>query len=159
MARKIDTKKILEELLVTMREELKSLTPGSAEYNNLLNNICSVSNELTKLKQATDQAEDNTEKREEQKRMNDEELKFKQAQLELDQVRAIHDKEMRSRQFRGNLIIDFGRLMLAGIGEAAYEHRWKRAMDCEYTLSDQTSVFPPASINRILTEKKPKIVP
>lgn len=154
---KIDTKKILEERFVKINEDLDTLKPGTPEYDLLLRNLCAVQNELTNWKKATDTAEDNEIKREEQRRMNDEELKFKERQLEHEETRIVCDLEARKKQYRGNLIIDLGRLAFAGIGEAAYASRWKRAMDMEYRASDQTNVLPPNSINRLLTERKPKI--
>lgn len=172
---KIDTEKILRERFVKIDEGLDALEPGSEKYDILLKNLCAVQNELTQLKKATDAAEDNEIKREEQKRMNDEELrikelqyeeqkrmndeelKFKDRQLEHEETRIVYDYEARKKQYRSNLIIDVGRLIFAGIGEAAYAGRWKRAMDLEYHASDQTNVIPPSSINRLLTERKPKI--
>ena len=182
MARKIDTKKLLEERFVKINDDLENLKPGSTEYDLLLRNLCEVQSKLTDIKKASDTAEDNKLKREETKRMNDEELKFKERQMEYEEIRIeetkrmndedlkfkerqmeheetriVYDYEARKKQYRGNLIIDLGRLFFAGIGEAAYAGRWKRAMDLEYHASDQTNVIPPASINRMLTERKPKI--
>ena len=157
MARKIDTKKLLEERFVKINDDLENLKPGSTEYDLLLRNLCEVQSKLTDIKKASDTAEDNKLKREETKRMNDEELKFKERQMEHEETRIVYDYEARKKQYRGNLIIDLGRLFFAGIGEAAYAGRWKRAMDLEYHASDQTNVIPPASINRMLTERKPKI--
>lgn len=154
---KIDTKKLLEERFVKINNDLENLKPGSTEYDLLLRNLCAVQNELTNLKKATDTAEDNQIKREETKRMNDEDLKFKERQMEHEETRIVYDYEARKKQYRGNLIIDFGRLFFAGLGEVAYAGRLKRAMDLEYHASDQTNVIPPASINRMLTERKPKI--
>lgn len=157
MARKIDTKKLLEERFVKINDDLENLKPGSTEYDLLLRNLCEVQSKLTDIKKAADTAEDNKLKREETKRMNDEDLKFKERQMEHEETRIVYDYEARKKQYRGNLIIDLGRLFFAGIGEAAYAGRWKRAMDLEYHASDQTNVIPPASINRMLTERKPKI--
>lgn len=157
MARKIDTKKLLEERFVKINDDLENLKPGSTEYDLLLRNLCEVQSKLTDIKKASDTAEDNKLKREETKRMNDEDLKFKERQMEHEETRIVYDYEARKKQYRGNLIIDLGRLFFAGIGEAAYAGRWKRAMDLEYHASDQTNVIPPASINRMLTERKPKI--
>lgn len=156
---KIDTKKLLEERFVKINEDLDKLEPGSTSYDLLLRNLCAIQSELTDLKKATDTAEDNEIKREEQKRMNDEELKFKERQLEHEETRIVYDYEARKKQYRGNLIIDGLRLAFAGLGEAAYASRWKRAMDMEYNASDHTNVIPPSSINRLLTERKPKIMP
>lgn len=157
MARKIDTEKLLKERFAKMDQHLDSLEPGSEEYGRLLHNLCEVQSELTQFKKAVDTAVDNEIKREEQRRMNDEELKYKERQLEHEETRIVYDYEIRKKQGRTNLFIDLGRLALAGIGEAAYEGRWKRAMDMEYNASDHTNVIPPSSINRLLTEKKPKI--
>lgn len=153
---KIDTKKLLEERFVKINEDLDKLEPGSTSYDLLLRNLCEVQSKLTDIKKASDTAEDNELKREEQRRMNDEELKFKERQLEHEETRIVYDYESRKKQYRGNLIIDLGRLAFAGLGEAAYAGRWKRAMDLEYHASDQTNVIPPNSIGRMLTERKPK---
>ena len=157
MARKIDTEKMLKERFAKIDQSLDSLEPGSTEYDLLLRNLCAVQSELTDLKKAADTATDNEIKREEQRRMNDEELKFKERQLEHEETRLVYDYKARNKQYRGNLIIDGIRCIFAVFGEVAYASRCKRVMDMEYHASDQTNVIPPASINRILAERKPKV--
>ena len=160
---KVDVKKILENRLAVMDDELQNLKPGSDEYSRLLNNICNVTEKLTSMKQAADTAEDNAAKREETKRVNDEELRIKneelnikQAQLENDTVRVFNEREAREKQMTGNFIIDGLRVLCAWAGMAAYEHRYHRVMGMEYAMSDGTSVTPPNNVQRILAEGKPK---
>lgn len=160
---KVDVKKILENRLSVMDDELKNLKPGSEEYSRLLNNICNVTEKLTSMRQEANQAEDNAAKREETKRVNDEELRIKneelnikQAQLENDTVRVFNEKEARERQMTGNFIIDGLRVLCAWAGMAAYEHRYQRVMGMEYALSEGTSMTPPNNIRNLLAEGKPK---
>lgn len=160
---KIDVKKILENRLTVMDDELKNLKPGSEEYSRLLNNICNVTEKLTSMKQEADQAEDNAAKREETKRVNDEELRIKNEELEIkkvqldnDTARVQNEREARERQMTGNFFIDIGNMLLAWAGMAAYEHRYQRVMGMEYALSEGTSVTPPNNVQKILAEGKPR---
>lgn len=163
MPAKVDVKKILENRFAKMDAELEKLEPGTAQYSMLTNNMCKIAEKLTNLKQAEDQAEDNTAKREETKRVNEEELRIKneeltmkQTQIDNESIRIFNENEARKKQMTGNLLIDAGRMLCMWAGMAAYEHRYQRVMGMEYALSEGTNVTPPNGVQRILAEGKPK---
>lgn len=163
MAAKNDVKKLLEERLVKMNADLDKLEPGSAQYSILTNNMCKVAEKLTAMKQAADQAEDNTAKREETKRVNDEELRIKNeelnikhAQLDNETIRIMNEGKLRNRIDTGNLIVNGVRTVAELFKLGKYEYRCDQVMALEYQTSGGTSYTPPANIQRMIDKGRPK---
>ena len=138
-------------------EALDLMTPGSEGYSKCVDNLCSLAREVTELEKARTDAEDKEEKRREQQRMNDNEIEFKQTQLEIDAARAINEKEYKSQQFK----LDVKKLVVAsmidGFARIGYFGMAHRAINHEYNLTGGASVMPPTGINRMLDNFKPRL--
>lgn len=156
MAKTTDTIKELEGILMTMKEQLKTLTPGSEDYGRQIKGICELQHELTEHKKAVDLATKNEAERDEQKRMNEYEIYFKEKQVEIENTRTETMMKAEKAKRCDNLIINGLRLLFDGYREVKYEDRWQQAMAAEYGISEGASVIPVTSVTRILTEDKPK---
>ena len=156
MAKAIDTVKELESILIIMKEQLSTLTPGSEDYGRQIRGICELQHELTEHKKAIDQAKHEEVKCEQLIRMNDKEIEFKDTQLGIEATRAMNEKEFRKHQLSGNLIVEAVKCFFGAYREVKYEARWQEVMKAEYGLSEGASLFPPSPVKSILTEDRPK---
>lgn len=152
----VDVGEMIKARAKKVDDALDLMTPGSEGYSKCVDNLCSLAREVTELEKARIDAEDKEAKREEQQRMNDKEIEFKQTQLEIDATRAINEKEMKTQQFR----LDVKKLVVASAIDACanigYFSMAGRAMRHEYNLTGGASMQPPTGLVRMLDNFKPR---
>ena len=156
MSDNVDVGKMLEARAKKVDKALDSMTPGSAGYSAGVSDLCALARELTEREKARTDAEDKEEKRREQQRMNDNEIEFKQTQLEIDAARAMNEKEFKTQQFK----LDLKKLVVASAIDACanigYFSMAGRAMNHEYNLTGGASMQPPTGLVRMLDNFKPR---
>lgn len=156
MPNNVDVGKMLEERAKKVDKALDSMTPGSTGYSTSVGDLCALARELTELKKAEADAADKEEKRVEQQRMNDNEIEFKQTQLEIEAARAMNEKERGNRQTKTDLMKIGVQSAVDTFCAIGYFGMSNRAMNHEYNLTGGASVQPPTGLVRMLDNFKPR---
>ena len=154
--KKDDIKTTIEKRLIKIDGELDSLTAGSEEYSRSVKDISLLASASADLQKAEIQAEDNAAKREEQKRMNDKEIEFKETQLAIDSMRATNDKAYKTQQLKQDLLKIGLDSLMTGFAQIGYFGMTRRVMRHEYQISDGASLLPPNGVKRALDDMKPR---
>ena len=151
-----DVKSVIESRLLAIDGELDDKKTGSEDYSRSIKDISLLARAIADLKKEEIQDEDNKAKREEQKRMNDMELEFKQTQITIDYERMQNEKAYKSQQLKQDLFKIGVESLLSAIGHGAYISFTGRAMNHEYQMSDGANLIPPNGMKRLIDEGKPK---
>ena len=132
--------------ILSADDSVEGMTPGSKERVMEVTNIAKLVDAVQKLESVRIDEEDKIGKREEQKRMNDEELKFKaiQAQQEAERL----DNEMYNRKKQRDL--DILGICVNGVtnGLALFGQQYytSRIMRHEYQISGGSSLIGPKDL-------------
>lgn len=157
MAKQNDLKKVVENRVNSIDSHLDAMTPGSEQYSRLVGDMASLVRATAEVKKVEVMAEDNEAKLEEQKRMNDEELRLKESQLEVEAFRAKNEQSFKARQLKQDIMRLAVDSALTGFAQIGYFGMTRRVMNTEYKLTDGSSVLPPNGVNRALNDwLKPK---
>lgn len=150
-----DIKKLMEERIVSTNGELDKLKVGTDDFSKGARDLATIVRAFADLEKVRVQSEDDKERREEQKRMNDYEIEHKQAQIELDQVRAVNEREFRTNQTRITMGEVFMNAILGVGSQYLYNRAWHRSYQAEYQISDGASLQLPRSVDSSLKDLRP----
>lgn len=156
-AKKLDAKELVEQRLRTVDGNVDGLVPGSEEHSRAINDELKLVQAIAELEKNRITEEDNTAKREEQKRMNDEELANKANQTAIDVERLEMERKWKWNQCKMDIFNIVSDRLIRGFalgGRMAYTGRIMRN---EYALTGGESLIPPNNLARSLDKIDPYI--
>jgi len=153
---KQDIKNVVDNRLISIDRALADMTPGTEDFSRAVKDISLLASASAEIQKVAVQAEDNEAKREEQKRVNDEEIEIKKTQLLLDTKRANNEQDFKARQLKQDLMKIFVDSSLGAFAQIGYFGMTRRVMKTEYRLTEGSSVLPPNGVKRALDDLKPK---
>ena len=156
MAKKVDVGKMMEDRFTSIDANLSTLQLGSEEHSRAMKDYTLLAHELNERHKIDVQAEDNEAKRDEQKRVNDKELEFKETQLAIEVQKMTNEKEFKKKQNEINAMgvgANVVEWMLSWFG---YGMLTTRVAKAEYAATDGASFIPPNNLQRALNDFRPK---
>lgn len=156
MATKTDIKKIVENRLISTDTDLEKLKAGSDEHSKAVKDISLLAGAYAEIEKVRIQQEDNEARREEQKRMNDAELEFKETQLAIDAARAENDKIVKTKQLKNDILKICMDGAINGLAWIGYSSVARRAYRAEYIMSDGASSQLPNNVRKPIELLMPK---
>lgn len=156
MAIKTDIKKIVENRLVSTDTDLEKLKAGSDEHSKAVKDISLLAGAYAEIEKVRIQQEDNEARREEQRRMNDEELDLKRKQLAVEVTKAENDKSNKERQLKNDILKICMDGAINGLAWIGYSSVARRAYKAEYMMSDGASSQLPNNVRKPIELLMPK---
>lgn len=153
MGRHEEFVEMLYDQAVKLNDDIDSTKAGTDDRSNAVADLTAVAEKIISNRQTEIDEEDKRSKREEQERVNEEELTIKKAQLINETERLEMDRESRKSQIKN----EFARIGIDGLATFARLMMWSRftsvAMREEYNLNGSRAL--PIGIQRAIDRKAP----
>lgn len=147
---------VMEERISNLDSALEGLKIGSEEYSRVIRDMSNLANSVSEMRKVTIQKEDNESKRDEQKRMNDYEMEYKENQLKIECARLDIERLHKERQNKLSIIDCIREGATSGLSWLGYALMANRSYKAEYLISDGASKQLPSNVNKTLLGMAPK---
>ena len=141
-----DVEKLIVKRIKKIDDQIDDLPYGSEEHARMVDELLKMSQGYAQVKNSRITEEDNIAKREEQKRVNDQELKNKDYQMVMEADRLEAERQFKAQQLKLNLLNIAMNGILGFTGETGKFMYTHMAMKSEGYLSNGESFLPSRNV-------------